>query len=172
MNGRQPPTRVDEDLDALADALVYAAQALVGVSVRALSGHEEVTLPQLRVLVVLETRGPQRLGGLAEILGVGPSGATRLCDRLEAKGLVRRSESSEDRRVTFLHLTAAGARLVRRYAQRRRSLLEEVIRAVPAEQRPGLLEALEALRKAIGEPRPAVEGAGFGPAGLARARPR
>ena len=51
---------------------------------------EEVTLPQYRALVVLASRGPQRIVDLAGFLDVTASTATRMCDRLVRKGLVRR----------------------------------------------------------------------------------
>jgi DNA-binding MarR family transcriptional regulator len=38
---------------------------------------------------------------------------TRLLDRLEKRGLVRRERSATDRRVTLVHLTEAGQRLLR-----------------------------------------------------------
>jgi hypothetical protein len=40
------------------------------------------TLPQLRVLVVIASRGPQNLAGVAQGLGVHSSNATRACDKL------------------------------------------------------------------------------------------
>ena len=47
---------------------------------------EEVTLTQYRTLVVLASRGPQGLAGLADAVGVTPATATRMCDRLVKKG--------------------------------------------------------------------------------------
>ncbi|WP_354263237.1 MarR family transcriptional regulator [Arthrobacter sp. OAP107] len=44
--------------------------------------------PQLRVLVLIHTRGPQNPGGVAAELGVHASNATRVCDRLVAAELL------------------------------------------------------------------------------------
>jgi len=49
-----------------------------------------------------------RMQDLAELLLVTKSGASRLIDRLERNGLVKRSTSSEDRRVVYAVLTAKG----------------------------------------------------------------
>ena len=68
---------------------LLASRALVGVAARSLAGVEEqVTLVQYRALVLLDA-GPQNVGTLAKALGIHPSTATRLCDRLTTKGLVK-----------------------------------------------------------------------------------
>src|SRR5664279_4938853 len=84
--------------DAVAVTLV-ASRALVGVAARSLSALEpDVTLPQYRALVLLRSRGDQNVSALADALGVHPSTATRLCDRLLKKGFIDRATSSGSRR--------------------------------------------------------------------------
>jgi DNA-binding MarR family transcriptional regulator len=51
-------------------------------------------------------------GAIADRIGMTRGGITRLIDRLLAKGLVTRHESSGDRRYQEIALTAAGRRLV------------------------------------------------------------
>jgi DNA-binding MarR family transcriptional regulator len=51
------------------------------------------------------------MAGLARDLQIDPAAMTRALDRLEAKGLVRRARSEQDRRVVRLELTDAGRRL-------------------------------------------------------------
>lgn len=78
--------------DEVVDAVIGASRALLAVAARSLAGvAEDVTLPQYRTLVVLVSRGPQRVADLADALGVLPSTATRMLDRLVAKDLVRRA---------------------------------------------------------------------------------
>ena len=76
--------------DELVDTVLAASRALVAVAARSLAaaGHE-VTLPQYRALVVPAARGPQGTAELAAELAVNPSMATRMCDRLVRKGLIR-----------------------------------------------------------------------------------
>jgi DNA-binding MarR family transcriptional regulator len=109
----EPVTRraAGQDGDALVDAVLGASRALVGVAARSLSTvAEDVTLAQYRALVVLASRGPQRLADLATALVVEPSTATRMCDRLVRKRLVARRRSSEDRRAVRVSLTPSGVR--------------------------------------------------------------
>jgi DNA-binding MarR family transcriptional regulator len=51
------------------------------------------------------------MAGLSRELQIDPAAMTRALDRLEAKGLVRRARSEQDRRVVQLELTDAGSRL-------------------------------------------------------------
>ena len=83
----------------MVDAVLSASRVLVAVAARSLADvAEEVTLTQYRTLIVLASRGPQNLAGLAEAVGVTPATATRMCDRLVTKGLIRRRAEREDRR--------------------------------------------------------------------------
>jgi len=53
---------------------------------------------QLRVLTIVEANRHTNMSRLAEALDVVPSSASRLCDRLEATGLLRRVPDPRDRR--------------------------------------------------------------------------
>lgn len=60
-------------------------------------------LAQLRL-----ARRPVRAGELSDLLLLSPSAGTRLVDRMVARGLVRRTQSSTDRRVVLIELTDLG----------------------------------------------------------------
>ena len=138
--------------DELVDAVLGASRALVGVAARSLASvAEDVTLSQYRALVVLASRGPQRLADLAVALAVEPSTATRMCDRLVRKGLVARRRSSEDRRTVRVSLSAAGAALIAEVTARRRVEIARIMRRLPKAQRPIVLDALRAFADAAGE---------------------
>ena len=86
------------DVDVV-DAVLTASRTMVAVATRSLgAAAEDTTLAQYRALVVLASRGPQRMVDLAEALGVAPSTAGRMCDRLVRKGLIRRQRARADRR--------------------------------------------------------------------------
>jgi DNA-binding MarR family transcriptional regulator len=55
-----------------------------------------------------------RMGALAEQVTLSRTGLSRLVDRLEAAGLLRREPAAEDRRGSYVVLTRAGADLLRR----------------------------------------------------------
>lgn len=148
-----------EEADALVTALLTASRALVGVSARSLSDVEDaVTLTQFRALVLLRSRGRTRQKALADRLGVNASSALRLVDRLVASGMVTRADVEGDRRAVDLELTDRGRHLVDTVTARRRAAIAEVVDAMPAGRRRGLVAALSAFAEAADEPTPADGG--------------
>jgi DNA-binding MarR family transcriptional regulator len=150
--------------DELVDTVLEASRALVAVAARSLAAAgDEVTLPQYRALVVLAARGPQGTAELAAALAVNPSTATRMCDRLVRKGLVRRHRQAGDRRSVRITLTAAGRDLVAEVTRRRRAELVRLLGALPPSQHEPVITAFRAFAAAAGElPQP---GAALGWAG-------
>jgi DNA-binding MarR family transcriptional regulator len=134
------------------DAVMLAAQALVGVTAQSVAEVEDlVTLPQLRVLVLVASRGALNLNALALAMGIHPSNATRACDRLVAAGLLRRGESSVDRRNLVLSLTDDGRQLVDAMVQSRRRAVAGVLERVPPTRRRALVAAMRTFGVAAGE---------------------
>ena len=151
------PSRCDDDAPAPTreevDAVMSAARVLVAVTAQSVTSVEDqVTLPQLRVLVMIASRGPQNLASVAQALGVHPSNATRRCDKLVDAGLVHRSEDPTDRRNLVLQLTPSGRHIVQQMTEHRRAAIEGVLAKMPAELRGDLVPALLAFAQAAGEP--------------------
>ncbi|WP_364399859.1 MarR family winged helix-turn-helix transcriptional regulator [Pseudarthrobacter sp. LMD1-1-1.1] len=142
---------VPETLSREVEAVMAAADALMRVVARSVAEVEDiVNTPQLRVLVLIHTHGPQNLGGVAAELGVHASNATRICDRLVAADLLQRREDPADRRYIRLELTREGKELVDTVLQHRRQAIAEVVSRMPAGRRPALAAALEAFAAAAG----------------------
>src|ERR1700749_1888469 len=117
------------------DAVLTASRTLVGVATRSLgAAAENTTIAQYRMLVVLASRGPQRIGDLAAALDVAPSTAGRMTDRLVRKQLVRRHRGRTDRRSVLVSVTAAGRLVVDEATVRRRLLIEDILARMPADQ--------------------------------------
>ena len=137
----------------LLDAVLAASRALVAIAARSLASlGEDVTLPQFRALVVLTTRGPQRLAELAQALGVDPSTATRMCDRLVRKSLVHRRRTNDDRRGVRISLAPAGRELVEQVTARRRAEIGAVLARLDESESRDVLLALQRFAQAAGEP--------------------
>ncbi len=132
--------------------MLGASRALVAVAARSLADlAEDVTLPQYRALVELAARGPQRPADLASALGVDPSTATRMCDRLVRKQLVQRRRISADRRGVRISLTPAGRTLVEEVTRRRRAEIAQILQRMPRADRASALRALRVFADAAGE---------------------
>jgi DNA-binding MarR family transcriptional regulator len=107
---------------AAVDAVLTASRSIIAVAIRSLgAAEEETTIAQYRALVVLASRGPQRMVDLAAALDVAPSTAGRMCDRLVRKGLIRRHRARADRRAVLVSVTAAGSLVVDQATARRRA---------------------------------------------------
>lgn len=146
-------TAADDEVDALVDAVLTASRLLVAVSARSIAAvNDRISLAQYRLLVVLATRGKQKVSQLAEALGVNPSSATRAVDRVLEAGLVDRQTNPESRRETYVSLTKAGQRVVRDATRRRRAEIAEIVARMPTTHRRGLVRALKAFSQAGGEP--------------------
>lgn len=134
------------------EAVMLAARVLVGVSAQSVAAVEdEVTLPQLRVLVMVASRDELNLGSVAAGLGVHPSNATRAVDRLVKAGLLDRRDDPTDRRNLVLTLTSAGSRLVERVMNDRRSAIADILSRMPAGRRRSLIPVLRSFAEAGGE---------------------
>jgi DNA-binding MarR family transcriptional regulator len=139
--------------DAVTDAVLTASRVLVSVSARSIAAEDEsITLPQFRTLVVLSNHDELKAAELAEQLGVTPSTATRMIDRLLAAGLVSRDVNPHSRREIVLTLTATGRQLVTAVTRRRRAEIATLVDRMPEQHRRGLVDALEAFSAAAGEP--------------------
>ena len=135
------------------DAALVAARAFVGIVARSLAETDsQLTAPQLRVLMIVATRGPLNLTDLAAVMGVHPSNATRAADPLVVRGLLDRRESPADRRRNVLSLAADGQALVDAIVERRRGAFEEVLERMAAPERRALGVGLGAFAVAAGEP--------------------
>ncbi|MCR6490645.1 MarR family transcriptional regulator [Amycolatopsis sp. OK19-0408] len=146
-------TEPGDDVDTLTDAVLTASRLLVGISVSSISTAEDsLTLPQFRLLVVLHTRGPLKHADLADFLGVTPSTASRMVDRMVTAGFVDRQNSPVSRREIVLELTREGARIVRKVTARRRKEIAKIVAKMAEGHRQRLVDALTAFTEAGGEP--------------------
>jgi DNA-binding MarR family transcriptional regulator len=138
--------------DAVVDDVLTASRSLVAVVTASLgAAAEDTTLAQYRALVVLASRGPQRVGDLGRALGVTPSTAGRMCDRLVRKGLIRRHRARADRRAVQVSISGAGRQVVDEATARRRALLAGILGRLPARQQRAVASALRAFADAAGE---------------------
>lgn len=158
-----PPQKIPPDVEAV----MLAARVLIGVSAQSVAAVEDlVTLPQLRVLVMVSSRGSLNLGAVAAGLGVHPSNATRAVDRLVVAGMLSRKDDPTDRRNLVLELTPEGRALVERVMSERRAAVAQILARMPASRRRALVPVLRAFAAAGGEvPADAVWSLGWTTAG-------
>jgi DNA-binding MarR family transcriptional regulator len=138
--------------ETFVDAVLSGSRSLIAVATMSLgAAAEETTIAQYRALVVLASRGPQRVTDLAGALDVAPSTAGRMCDRLVRKGLVRRHRGRADRRAVLVAITAAGRAVVDQATARRRELIAGILARLPEQVQRMVADGLRAFAEAAGE---------------------
>lgn len=122
------------------------------------SGDEQVSVPGMRVLVMVQAHGPMNMSTVAEGLGVNASTASRTCDRLVNAGLMDRRDDAADRRNVSLTLTPRGRRFVEATLDERRAILSSVVATMPVRAQKSLMTGLAAFVDAAAS---FVDGAGL-----------
>lgn len=141
-----------DDVTAVTSAVLAASRVLVAVSMRSLAAAEQpVTLPQFRLLIMLDGHGETNLVTLADQLTVNSSTALRMVDRLCDRGLVSRRVNPDSRREVLLRLTDVGQRIVEEVTARRREEIAVIVGRMPARTRAGLVKAMHSFAAAGGE---------------------
>lgn len=109
----------------------------------------EITSPQLVALINICERGELSLAALAKDVHLSPSTMVGIVDRLEAKQLVTRERSTEDRRQIVVRPTKKG----RDFAESAPSPLQETLamalQKLPASEQEEIAAALERIVRMI-----------------------
>jgi DNA-binding MarR family transcriptional regulator len=141
-----------DSLEDAVEATLTASRALLGVVARSVGGAvEEVSLPQFRVLVLVASQGPMRVGTLAQRMGAVPSTFSRTLDRMVSGGWIARTENPHSRREVLVSLTEAGQRLVDEVTDGRRREIREILAGLSPQQRTAVIRGLTLFNDAAGE---------------------
>jgi len=128
-------------------SLLRTADALQA-SVEAMLKEFGLTGTQYNALRILRGAGPEGLpcSEIGERMITHDPDITRLLNRLEKRGLVRRARAKADRRVIFGKITAAGLRLLQKMDAPVEEHNREILKHVGQEKLAQLIELLELVR--------------------------
>lgn len=110
--------------------------------------YEELTQTQVKTLMLLG-EGRQAMRKISVSLGVVLSSATRILDSLVKRGLVERTEDSEDRRRVLCSLTEDGRIMLTRVWKIDRKRAESVAELLDKESLGQVIHSLELLQEAM-----------------------
>ena len=82
-----------------------ASQTAVEMLDHAVAEYLGIDATAYRCIDILDQEGPMTAGRLAERARLSPGATTALLDRLESKGLARRTRDTEDRRRVLVEVT-------------------------------------------------------------------
>ncbi|MFC8342454.1 MarR family winged helix-turn-helix transcriptional regulator [Streptomyces sp. NPDC057280] len=139
----------DEKALSLAREMSDAVDGLVHLwSTAGQEASMRLSAHQLRALRILESGPGLNLTALAESMEIGLPTASRLCDRLEAAGLLERVLHPHKRREVQLHLTGQGRQVLGQVAVHRSHALAVVLAAMEPADREALLRGMRAFLSA------------------------
>jgi len=157
----KPPTPLQREIRQRRPFPSVAQEAVVSVirtadllqrQMAALVEPFGITVQQFNVLRILRGGGPEGLPTLevgARMIEVTP-GITRLLDRLEAKGLVRRQRCPKDRRQHLCWITQEGLGVLTSLDGPIVKHSGEILRGLNREEQSHLIRLLDQVRAALG----------------------
>lgn len=131
--------------ESLSEAFWEVARRLRHASRESLA-EWDVAPSHARALGVLDRLGPLRLSELAERLRIAPRSTTEVVDGLEERGLVQRRPDPEDRRATYVSLTAEGQRVADAIQANRAATGDRILGSLSPTDRAHLARILRKLR--------------------------
>ena len=113
----------------------------------------DMTIPQVKTLLLLDEVGTVRMGGIARHLGTSLSATTAIVDRLVDRGLVGRGSDPADRRVVTCELTRRGRAAVEQFWRLDKNWLELVMSRLDEAELQAGVRVLESIRATAGQSR-------------------
>ena len=110
-NSMKPNDSLDQNGEALIQHILRLSDniyRMIKLSVPPEWLSSDMTVAQLRVLLLLYSEGQIPMSSIASALGIAVSTATGVVDNLVKKGLVIRGADSEDRRLVLCKLSPQG----------------------------------------------------------------
>lgn len=111
--------------------------------------HYGITPTQYYALLWLEGTDRKPLGQLSKDILTDPGNVTRLTDRMENKGWVKRERDKNDRRVNWVSLTPQGRQLCEKVRQAHEDHIQSEMNILSSDEQIQLQELLQKLRTGL-----------------------
>ena len=108
----------------------------------------DMTMGQLKAVMVLVPNGRMRSRQLADGLGIAPSAATLLVDRLVKQRLAIRVDDPGDRRIVWIHPTPAAMKVYDDLLAAKEDVLAKVFKELPPNKSAMVSESIRLLADA------------------------
>ena len=110
-----------------------------------------VTLSQCHTLDLLSKRGKLTMNELSRQMGLAKSTMTRIVNNMVREGWIEQVNDPKDRRLVNVHLTQRGRRMAERLGLSSQEYVQRILRHIPSEKMPQVLESLQWIVKSIGK---------------------
>ena len=120
---------------------------------RGLNGEccENLSMPEFLALDKVSTTRDCRVQNVGNSIGFTKSGATRIVNRLEKKGYVKKVKSHEDARVCCVVITDSGENVIKAADARYLEQFEKLLSKMPEKFEPKMKEVFTHMAKALKE---------------------
>ena len=109
----------------------------------------DMSIAQLRVLLLIHTEGASRVSSIASALGTTLSTASGTVDILAKKGLITRRDDPLDRRLVICELSQLGLEIMNRIWTLSQQQMEKLLRGLSLEELKKAHEVAEILLKNV-----------------------
>ena len=109
-----------------------------------------LTGPQLWAIKLVAGNAPIKVSDLARRMYLHPATVVGILDRLESKGLVQRTRSTEDRRVVEIDLTAQGQAVVGQAPEVAQGMLVKGLESLSREKLSHVSEGMREIVRILG----------------------
>ncbi|MGN6656766.1 MAG: MarR family winged helix-turn-helix transcriptional regulator [Rhodanobacter sp.] len=123
--------------------LVSAARSAIWSSIEAELQPLDITAAQFVVFNSIAQGKGRTIGEFCRLLGYDSGAMTRLLDRIEKKGLIRRVPNPEDRRSFLLELTPESRAVFPQAKKRVRAVFKRLLAGIDEKQAEALRQSLE-----------------------------
>lgn len=128
--------------------LVHALRAIQMSRGRLPWRYLDLTMAQLKAVMLLGRKGRAKGRELADGLGIAPSATTPLVDRLVEHKLATRQDDPADRRIVWILPTKKAIAIYDGLLHTSQDVLEDVIGEVPAKDRKAVRDSVQILAAA------------------------
>ncbi|QBG55227.1 MarR family transcriptional regulator [Bacillus amyloliquefaciens] len=109
----------------------------------------DMSMPQMKVLMLLNNHGTLKVSEIAEKMGASLSNTTGLLDRLEKSSFITRAPSEEDRRSVVVQLTENAKDIFRSLYQKGHVKLKRSLETLTSEEKQTVNQGLAILARAL-----------------------
>lgn len=113
--------------------------------------QNDVTWAQRKILLLIESCGPQKMSDIARQIAVTMSGATAVVDKMVKSGLVSRELDPGDRRVVLIAASEQGRVVMQDCVRVQERCFEQILDRLTPEKQTELLDNFERIHELLEE---------------------
>jgi len=143
---------MDQDIHELHGAVTTILRALKIAETNMQVAHRELAFvpADIQTMRFVSTHAGCKLSDLADHLGVVPTTASSIVDRLVDRGFVRRDRPETNRRAIALALTDEGETAFSRLETEELATMTTILNALPESDRPQFVKSMITIADAVG----------------------